>query len=433
MTTIKAGNDDNNKEEPKKAEGADATQPGETNARQPADEQDNKPVVVPAPEEVKAEDNAVAGARSVVTGDAPAETAPAPKKKGWLGILFNAACCGGAGFVVGSAVKAGLVATLGTAIGAQVATVAIGAAAIGAASTATQRALDIRAYNKEHADAKLSYVKDFFKASATGHDAAHYRKRLMISSAFALGGGFIGLAFGDKIAGLLGLGGDPAPATTVTPDTPIVPSVETTPDITVPVPDGSTDIANTPPAIIGDGTVTPDATPDVAPEATPEVTPEKTPDVAVTPDTTPDVAPETTPEATVPVPSLDSRVQDVMKEVYQNLPAKPGSKLAEALARTTSENPAVKAQALKDLGYFFANGFARVPENDALANKLFEMSLAVSDGKNAQAAHDLGYQLFYGKGAAADMVRGRELLESAAAKGNKLSIEMLRQLPAPRP
>ena len=456
MTTIKAGNDDNNKEEPKKAEGADAAQPTETTEQQPAAEQDNKPVIVPAPEETKTEDvkvedakvegEAIAGATPVIPGDnvqAEPAAVPAPKKKGWLGFLFNAACCGGAGFVVGSAVKAGLAVAIGTTVGAQVLTVAVGAVAIGAASTAAQRALDIRAYNKEHADAKLSYTKDFFKATATGHDTTHYRKRLMISSAFALGGGFLGLMYGDKIAGLLGLGGDPAPVTTTTPDVQmpaqtlpdtanVTPPVEANPVVNVPAPEGSTEIANTPPAIIGDGTVTP--------EATPEVAPEKVPDVAVTPDTTPEATPEATPEvapeAVVQVPSFDSRLQDVLQEAYGQLPAKPGSKLAETMARISSDNVAVKAQAIKDLGYFFANGFARLPENDARANKLFGLSVELARTSPAaetaleQALHDLGYQTMYGKGTGTDIAAGRKMLEEAAKLGNRLSIEMLKGAPA---
>ena len=85
----------------------------------------------------------------------------------------------------------------------------------------------------------------------------------------------------------------------------------------------------------------------------------------------------------------------------------------------------ISAQATKDVGYFFANGKAGLPESDAMANSFYEAALQNSDGSNIQAAHDLGYHLLHGKGAEEDHGRARKLLEHARSEGHPLSGEMV--------
>jgi len=109
------------------------------------------------------------------------------------------------------------------------------------------------------------------------------------------------------------------------------------------------------------------------------------------------------------------------------LPANMSGTLAETLARATgAENSAVQAQAIKDLGYFFANGFQGVSENDVFANQLYELALDISGGENIQAAHDLGYHALHGLGMAApDYSRAFELLTQSDQGGHRLSAPML--------
>lgn len=380
-----------------------------------------------------------------ITPETPAEPTAAPKKKGWLrDVFFNAVCTGAVGFAVGTAVKMGVIATIGS----PVVAVIVAAPLIAAATTAAQRALDIRSYNKEHQDGKLSYRKDFLNLAATGHDAMHYRKRMAISTAFAAGGGLLALSpIGEKVAaavgGWLGFGGAPGVDVPAVVDTPIVetPVVDTPMPVVPPVID--TPVLDTPP-VIADPVIEAPAlqAPPVIDTPAIEVPAVDTPPVADTPvlETPPAIeAPAAdTPPAAVeppppPVPTLDERVASVLDEAYGALPETPGRQLAETLSRLESTNDAVKAQALKDLGYFFANGFARLPEDDVLANKLFELSIEVSGGNNHQAMHDLGYHLIYGKGTAVDLERGRELLEAAAERGNRLSVQMLAQSPVLKP
>ena len=129
----------------------------------------------------------------------------------------------------------------------------------------------------------------------------------------------------------------------------------------------------------------------------------------------------------IPTPEelLQQRADDLLAQVKANLPAHPDARLSDALHRLESTNVRVRAQAIKDLGYFFANGFDGVKENDALADKLFQLSIDVSGGKNIQAMHDLGYQMLWGKGTAVDYAQAYELLSKAKAGGHPLSGEIL--------
>jgi hypothetical protein len=130
----------------------------------------------------------------------------------------------------------------------------------------------------------------------------------------------------------------------------------------------------------------------------------------------------------VHVPTLDERLAQAIAEAKAHLPHKLSRGLADALHRLDSTSTRVQAQAIKDLGYYFSNGFSHVPHDDVLANKLYELSLEVSHGQNAQAAHDLGYHLLYGKGAAVDTDRAYELLSKSSAAGHKISDPMLQYM-----
>jgi TPR repeat protein len=121
-------------------------------------------------------------------------------------------------------------------------------------------------------------------------------------------------------------------------------------------------------------------------------------------------------------------VAEAINEAKSRLPGKLSHGLKDALHRVGSGNEAVRAQAIKDLGHYFANGFAHVPEDDTFANKLYELSLEVSHGQNLQAAHDLGYQLLYGKGAAVDTTRAWELLNKSANGGHHISDPMIKYM-----
>jgi hypothetical protein len=147
--------------------------------------------------------------------------------------------------------------------------------------------------------------------------------------------------------------------------------------------------------------------PDVTPDNTVHAMPAPVP---VTPDPVP-----------VHIPTPDEKLADLLNEAKSQLPAEHCKGLDTALHRLGSAHENVKAQAIKDLGYYFANGFCGVHENDALADKLFQASIDVSHGHNVQALHDLGYQTLHGFGTAQDNSKAYELLTKAAAGGHPLS------------
>lgn len=127
-----------------------------------------------------------------------------------------------------------------------------------------------------------------------------------------------------------------------------------------------------------------------------------------------------------PEPPVIAAPVDPLTEARNLIPANGAcADMNMVLGRLNSANELVRAQAIKDLGYFFANGFCGVQENDALANQLYELSLSVSHGQNIQAAHDLGYQLLHGFGADKDYARAYELLNKASAGGHPLSPPIL--------
>lgn len=379
--------------------------------------------------------------------DAPAAPAAEPKKwtKGLLGKAFRMATNMTLGGAFGFAVKAGLVAATGS----HVVAIGAGAVLIGTFSTSLQRLWDIRDHNKKNADNKAGYVADFLNFEKTGHSTKHYVRRGLFASTFAAIGGAIGYNLSDW------LHSDPGPAPLTVPEsealTPLPienPVVIDQPPVDMPtvdpVPVQPTPVPEQPLAPIDmpvDTPVVPDHTPvvdqpidhtpvdpapvvDPVPDATAPTDPATLPDPSATVDPVVDPVVDPTPM----VPTLDDRVADTLDEVRALLPEHPGKELADVLNRLESGNELVRAQALKDMGYYFANGFRGIAEDDTMANRLYELSLEVSGGRNTQALHDLGYQLLYGKGAAVDTVRAHDLLERAAAGGNRLSVPMLQYM-----
>lgn len=351
-------------------------------------------------------------------------TAPAEKKPGLLRKIFNANTIGSAavGFVAGFGTRttiALLVASTapGLAVGAVAAlTIASGAFATGISVTVFQRAMDIRAHNSKNPENKIDWRTDFFSFDKTGHSQSHYMKRAGLSILFAIAGGAIGYGVASyfNVPHGASLPAGPETGTPSVPpvlvDPPVAPPVEVVPPVDVPAVD-----------------VPPVEAPHVD---TPPVDTAPTVDPAPTPDPAPvDPAPvDPLPPAPPVVPSLDARIDDVLNEAHRQMPEKLSKKLSGVLSRIDSSNLKVRAQALKDLGYYFSNGFGGVHENDALANKLYELSLEVSGGKNIQAAHDLGYHMLHGKGAAVDHERAIKLLVQAKKGGHPLSGDMLKYI-----
>ena len=152
------------------------------------------------------------------------------------------------------------------------------------------------------------------------------------------------------------------------------------------------------------------------PEHTPEVTPPAhVPEVVAPPEVVPPVH----------VQTPDEKLADLLNEAKSQIPQSHCKALDTALHRLDSTHENVRAQAIKDLGYFFANGRCGVVENDALADKLFQASIDVSHGHNVQALHDLGYQTLHGFGTAQDSAKAYELLSKAADGGHPLSPPIL--------
>lgn len=347
-----------------------------------------------------------------------AMTAPKPSL---LSCMFNRVSLGsaGAGAVVGMAVKMGALAAFGSPLLA----IGIGALAIAMTGTAVRRAFDIHDHNKgctaENGRSKARYAADFFKAEKTGHQVRSYQQQLLLGTVCACAGGLIGLNIAEWLSAPEN-SAPPAPA----PDHVAI----TDPDITraAPLPAPQTDIVDLTPA--EPPADDPPAFMAPAPEAPVIVTP--APEAMLQDVATPESAP-------VILPTIEERVAATMDEVRALLPENPAGKLAETLNRIDSPDYRIQAQALKDLGYFFANGFRGLVENDTVANSLYELSLTVSDGQNMQAAHDLGYHLLYGKGTSADPARAFELLSRAHENGHRLSAPMLDYMHkaglAPRP
>lgn len=353
-------------------------------------------------------------------------TAPAEKKPGLLRKIFNANTIGSAavGFAAGFGTRTAialLVASTapGLAVGAVAAlTIAAGAFATGISVTVFQRAMDIRAHNGKNPENKIDWRTDFFSFDKTGHSQNHYMKRAGLSILFAIAGGAVGYG----VASYFNVPhGTPLPAAPE-PVAPSVPPVLVDPPVAPPVdvapPPVDVPQVDAPPAVETPPLETPpvDTAPPADPTPAPEPAPVETPPAESLPPTPP------------AVPSLDARIDDVLNEAHRQMPEKLSKKLSGVLSRIDSSNVKVRAQALKDLGYYFANGFGGVHENDALANKLYELSLEASGGKNIQAAHDLGYHLLHGKGAAVDQGRALELLGQAKKGGHPLSGEMLKYM-----
>jgi TPR repeat protein len=151
--------------------------------------------------------------------------------------------------------------------------------------------------------------------------------------------------------------------------------------------------------------------------------PETTVHASPVPEPTPVPVPVTPDPVHVPTP--EEKLADLLNEAKSQLPVSHCGGLDSALDRLDSARENVRAQAIKDLGYYFANGFCGVQENDALANRLFEASIDVSHGQNVQALHDLGYQTLHGFGTTQDSAKAYELLTRAAEGGHKLSPPIL--------
>ncbi len=247
------------------------------------------------------------------------------------------------------------------AFGSQFAALLPAAVIVGLASAGIQRGKDMYNWNKTHSECRVG-VKDFFKAEKTGHTGMHYLKKGALSGAFTVVGGLIGIGITHWTHGAC-----------VTP-------TEHTPQVT-------------PPAHV--------------------------PEVVTPPLHTPDVTPP------VHVQTPDEKLADLLNDAKSHLPAHHCKGLDSALHRLDSTHENVRAQAIKDLGYYYANGFCGVHENDALADKLFQASLDVSHGHNIQALHDLGYQTLHGFGTPQDSGKAYDLLSKAAAGGHPLSPPIL--------
>jgi TPR repeat protein len=204
-------------------------------------------------------------------------------------------------------------------------------------------------------------AKDFFKAAKTGHTGKDYLKRGALSGAFAIVGGLIGLGIDHWAHG---------------------------------------------------ASVVPTHTP-AHPAPIPETVP---PPVAVAPVPVP---------VPVHVPTPGENLANLLNEAKSQIPSHHCAGIDSAVHRLSSVHENVQAQAIKDLGYYYANGFCGVHENDVLADKLFQASLNVSHGHNIQALHDLGYQTLHGFGTAPDNGKAFELLTKAAAGGHPLSPPIL--------
>ncbi|MBU0799413.1 MAG: hypothetical protein KKA05_00265 [Alphaproteobacteria bacterium] len=403
-----------------------------------------QPIEVKAP--AAEQDNAPAATAPVAPQQeaAPAEQKPSRLKKFLSGIFNKASLTSmGAGAVVGVTVKVAAIAAFGSPLLA----IGIGAVAIGLTRTAVARGFDIHNHNKvclqEGRDAdKASFVKDFFNAGKTGDSAGKYGKQLLLATVCAGVGGVIGFNIADWFNG---------PSVDSTPTVPAddlnaildQPPVDDGTVVVDPVVEDPAPVVEEPAPVVEEPAPVVEEPAPVVEEPAPvveepaPVMEEPTPVVEEPAPVVEEPAPvveEPAPVVEEPapvvevVPTLDERVGATMEEIRSLLPADPGRAMTDVLNRIDSTNDAVRAQALKDLGYFFANGFRGVVENDVVANKLYELSLEVSGGNNMQAAHDLGYHLLYGKGTDVDLARAHELLSQSSAGGNKLSAPMLQYM-----
>ena len=133
-----------------------------------------------------------------------------------------------------------------------------------------------------------------------------------------------------------------------------------------------------------------------------------------------------TPEAEPNIVIDTTPPPSALEEALALVPEDANATLCATIARLESTNIDVRAQAIKDLGYFIANGFNGFTEDDFLANRLFS---SVAD-INAQAAHDLGYHLLHGIGIEADYERAYDLLTQAHENGSTLAAEKLEYMNA---
>lgn len=138
------------------------------------------------------------------------------------------------------------------------------------------------------------------------------------------------------------------------------------------------------------------------------------------------------------LPTLDEKIATALAEAKGQVAGEAKGKLAEAFSRAASESTTVKAQAIKDVGYYLANGTDGMTENDALANRMFQLSMDVSNGQNIQALRDLGYQALHGFGMDKNPSLAADLLGKAADAGDRHAsvmmsyMKMHNLIPAPR-
>lgn len=322
------------------------------------------------------------------------------KKRGWLGTVFKAAAFMGLGAGTSIGFKMLFAATFAAAP--QLAVILGTAVAVSLVVAGARQLLETTKPKEQR--------QNFFTL-----------KNLAFSFAFSAVGSAIALNFEDLKDGALALWNgneviadpqadviDGTQPPLITETVPEIPQTEVPP------------VAPAPEAEVVPAVPVPEA--ETAPAPVPEAETAPTPEAEVAPTPVPET--ETAPVVPAPEATPVPVEQTALDKVLANLPANTTAPLADTLARLESASEAVRDQAIKDLGNFIANGFHFFEENDALANELFAM---VAD-TNAQAAHDLGYQMLHGLGTEVDYAKAYELLSFANDNGNTLAAEKLQYM-----
>lgn len=268
---------------------------------------------------------------STASGDVPAPVVKKPKK--WLTAAFNL----GSGMAVALAVKT-VVVTCAATIASPAATVFIGAAAAGVATSYLRHTL--HNYQREKAgEEPLKFT---------------YKKAAMGAGFGMLGAGIIsGLdhfapdLLSNSISSIKNFFGFSSPA--------VCPDPQPAPDNMLPATDQQ-----------------------VMPEPAPVET-------AELPETEIDCPP------CEPAPSAIDCVTELAKAEGVS------SRVHDAISRAASENARVSAQGVKDLGYFLFNGFDGMPKDPCLAVQLLKEA---AENGNIQAQVDLAYIEYHGNEAA---------------------------------